>query len=740
MRRVLLAMVVAAASVVLLGGTAASAVPEASCQLFQSGPAPDSSLDVGWTSRLTYLAPQTVSSVSGAATVDGHPGWAVFFDNHTGSTVTNPGVSLSSSLDPAVFDGEVPSFPFSCSLPSLDPNQEMQVFPGLEATGLHSSFSLGYDSTRSVSPAVVPAGGGDVNVQFSVTLTDPRFADGFIGLFVDHGGNVSIVSETAPTNLDQGESASPSPNAVQDPSANDGVFALSNAQLGKTYVFSAVLHVGASGFGEPWTFEPGAQIYVSGQGQGCTLACNAPGSSVTFDDPSFGSVTTSVDQSDRRWNVATDTQYVTVYQDGLFPDLDASVSSGTGANVSAMTDAVAHGTTLSGHSLLGWQFGIGNLQSGNTVTDPTISVASGYDASQLFPNFAGVPASSLPIVATQPSLAPGTNLGLGLGSFIPAATTPGCDSSRSVTPATVPVGGGEQTFTFDITCFDPGVRSVNGGVQQFLPGSTVVSFTPPSNLDQGEGLNAPPDSWFGAPGDAHAGFGIGVENLVTGKQYTFTFVVDSPNPFGIPYAQTASIGMEEDSPQPSGCVGCGGARASITVAEPTLDGPTHDAGQVTFSAGEPHVWLVDVEHTQKINYDGTQQIGLDYDGPPSAVDGQSVTLVASWEGLEFPAHTPVVFTLGSQSCTATTGSLSNPFGDEGAVCSITLAQPIGTHTLEISSPGDITVYPARSSAQFAVTGPTSTAQCKDGGWKAFAIFKNQGDCVSYVATGGKNSG
>jgi glucuronoarabinoxylan endo-1,4-beta-xylanase len=36
--------------------------------------------------------------------------------------------------------------------------------------------------------------------------------------------------------------------------------------------------------------------------------------------------------------------------------------------------------------------------------------------------------------------------------------------------------------------------------------------------------------------------------------------------------------------------------------------------------------------------------------------------------------------------------------------------------------------------------PTSKDQCKNGGWKNFTnpAFKNQGDCVSFVATGGKN--
>jgi hypothetical protein len=34
--------------------------------------------------------------------------------------------------------------------------------------------------------------------------------------------------------------------------------------------------------------------------------------------------------------------------------------------------------------------------------------------------------------------------------------------------------------------------------------------------------------------------------------------------------------------------------------------------------------------------------------------------------------------------------------------------------------------------------PTSTEQCKNGGWRTYAIFKNQGGCVNFVATGAKN--
>lgn len=44
--------------------------------------------------------------------------------------------------------------------------------------------------------------------------------------------------------------------------------------------------------------------------------------------------------------------------------------------------------------------------------------------------------------------------------------------------------------------------------------------------------------------------------------------------------------------------------------------------------------------------------------------------------------------------------------------------------------GDTTTYNFEN-------GPANKDDCKNGGWQAFDSFKNQGDCVSYVATGGK---
>ena len=47
------------------------------------------------------------------------------------------------------------------------------------------------------------------------------------------------------------------------------------------------------------------------------------------------------------------------------------------------------------------------------------------------------------------------------------------------------------------------------------------------------------------------------------------------------------------------------------------------------------------------------------------------------------------------------------------------------------SSGDVVVVDAQPF-------PTSKEQCKNGGWQSYGVFSNQGDCVSFVATGGKN--
>lgn len=59
-----------------------------------------------------------------------------------------------------------------------------------------------------------------------------------------------------------------------------------------------------------------------------------------------------------------------------------------------------------------------------------------------------------------------------------------------------------------------------------------------------------------------------------------------------------------------------------------------------------------------------------------------------------------------------------------------------------SSSAETNRGPARILGETLVGPPTSLHECKHGGWKTFNTpsFKNQGDCVAYVATRGRNDG
>jgi hypothetical protein len=62
----------------------------------------------------------------------------------------------------------------------------------------------------------------------------------------------------------------------------------------------------------------------------------------------------------------------------------------------------------------------------------------------------------------------------------------------------------------------------------------------------------------------------------------------------------------------------------------------------------------------------------------------------------------------------------------------------------VQDPGEATILQGTITAQqpchpplTVSAAPTAKEQCFNGGWQRFGTFKNQGDCVSFVATGGK---
>ena len=67
----------------------------------------------------------------------------------------------------------------------------------------------------------------------------------------------------------------------------------------------------------------------------------------------------------------------------------------------------------------------------------------------------------------------------------------------------------------------------------------------------------------------------------------------------------------------------------------------------------------------------------------------------------------------------------------------------------IPGPSDCSSYPAgfqpqgptafnRIEGDIVIIDTPSKDQCKNDGWRTFGVFNNQGDCLSFVATGGKN--
>jgi hypothetical protein len=70
---------------------------------------------------------------------------------------------------------------------------------------------------------------------------------------------------------------------------------------------------------------------------------------------------------------------------------------------------------------------------------------------------------------------------------------------------------------------------------------------------------------------------------------------------------------------------------------------------------------------------------------------------------------------------------------------VTLALRSGS-SYSIGSPSSatVTIFDNDGVAVLAANMPATKAACKKDGWRSFGVFKNQGDCVSWVATGGRN--
>ena len=312
-------------------------------------------------------------------------------------------------------------------------------------------------------------------------------------------------------------------------------------------------------------------------------------------------------------------------------DLTALEVINDNASLPADATSAQAGTTQSGTKA--WDFFLVN-NSQASVTNPTITINSGWGPS-LFP---GV--SSFPVTASQASLAPGAAPGdsfhpSALRSDIPVDFTLGYDSTRTVSPGVIPVGGAQQTLTVTVTPIDP--RYQSGGtpgspfglfhviIDSQVQGVSVVSTTGPGNLNDGEQLAS-------GPGPQGTLFAWTLGKTQTNKTYTFTAVLNIPNTTGAPFTYTPGVGIDGEG-RTFLCPACLGS--AVTVADATLDGNVPGSGHATFSVADTsHMWTSSRGDSFNVYYQGTTQtsaIAVTTTSLPGATPGSaySTTLAAT---------------------------------------------------------------------------------------------------------------
>ncbi|HSX15504.1 MAG TPA: choice-of-anchor C family protein [Candidatus Saccharimonadales bacterium] len=127
----------------------------------------------------------------------------------------------------------------------------------------------------------------------------------------------------------------------------------------------------------------------------------------------------------------------------------------------------------------------------------------------------------------------------------------------------------------------------------------------------------------------------------------------------------------------------------------------------------------------------------------STVTGHAYTVTFDMAGN--PDGAPVVKTLAVDTGglpTAytfdTTGHSRADMGWAHETYNFTATGSNTTLTFTSAGPNNTFYGAALDNVAISLDAPTSKDQCKNDGWKDYGVFKNQGDCVSFVATGGRN--
>lgn len=178
-------------------------------------------------------------------------------------------------------------------------------------------------------------------------------------------------------------------------------------------------------------------------------------------------------------------------------------------------------------------------------------------------------------------------------------------------------------------------------------------------------------------------------------------------------------------------------QVAVTVTDPRFAG-----GGIQVNTGTPDLTFVSQSVPQ--NLDQGESVTTDgQDWNLSHLQLNKQYIFQAVVDVTNPAGTgPTVFS-PSADVTVTSSVCGPPCGHQSAPSSMaTIPDAVleGAFVFAVDQPGTWTlfhktfygVYYQENQSQLAAS------QCKKGGWQSYGIFRNQGDCVSYVATGGKN--
>ena len=316
--------------------------------------AQDADMNAGETVTDNIILPISATSQQADTVQNGFKIWQFNMQNNGQTDITNPTITLKSGYDSSIFDS-VPSFPYIYNLPTLTPGQDystdwlmptdaadFNIIQPNYSTAV--SFTTGYDSTRTVSPEMIPVGGTQQTVTITLTPVDSQYASELSGLGILLSTNVpdvTVVSTTYPANLDQGEQVSSSSE-----SGDLTDWTLNNSQLNKQYTFTVILNV-PNNTGQPFAFRPEVHFWGSWK----TAFQEAVGPSVTITDssldgntPGIGAVTYAIAETDRTWSYGQQLQRDVIYQ-GTQPagPMDVSILIKPGSNQPAPINPKSQG-------------------------------------------------------------------------------------------------------------------------------------------------------------------------------------------------------------------------------------------------------------------------------------------------------------------------------------------------------------------------------------------------------------